>query len=1033
MTSEPSTPQRQRYPKWLWIVPTVLLLLGTSYLLSGYYLVPRLIRWQATEWVHDKLHKSLTLGQIRFDSLRFAVDMNDIAVSDQTGSLVSVGHLRLGFSPLSIFQSAYRLTELRLDRPVVNAVIKQDGSLNLAGLIPPSEPSQPNSGQSAAIKIDELAVSDGRVAFADYSRALQPKTLLSPVNFTLRDFQTAGAGKGEFSLKAASQKGERFAWQGLVSMAPISSRGHIDIANLQSDTVYHFLGDYMPVTLTSGHASISADYNFAYDRAGLRLTASLPQFALDDIGVQGEKVFSGLAHVDGLVLTGGRINMSGSSGIPEAITADIQQVSFHGASLAGPALARDHPVQLASGSLEHIALDYAAHKVTLGTLSLAGLNLPVRREANGAIDLMGLVPVNTDAPKPSAPEPAWDIQLDQAALTASAVHLEDHTVTPSARFDLDNIAITANGLSMDMAKPVNLRLSARLNGGASLAGQGTVTPATSAGVMHVAMAALPLKALLPYIPALPGLDIRSGTLGAKGTLTLPGKQGSLRFDGDASLGNFAAYQSESGTSLIAWGNLALSGIRYRPEAVDIATARLLSPSGSIAIMADRSFNFSTLITTPSQSASQPAAVPTAAATPGIKPAATAAATTTASATTSLPVHLRTLMIEGGVLNFADYSITPNFEARIEALHGTIRNITTEPGTVATIDLQGQVIDRLSPVTVNGTVDLFQFDRESNIAIAFRNIELPIFNPYSGTYAGYSIAKGKLSTEFKYRITNRVLDSEHHIEINQLEWGQESATKAKVPLPVRFATSLLKDKNGNINLDVPVKGSLDEPTFRLGPIIWKIIGNLIEKAATAPFRLLGSAFNGAEKAQYVDFAPGSATLPAGVGDNLAALAKALGDRPALNLDVPVGPGLTADAVAIADTRIDAATMSKGNKGGKQPTEFSALTPEEQRDRLHSLYKLRFHTSAKIPDKQADRSASNGKEQRRTEEIQWLRAELRKSFTPDQKELEALGAARGKAIRDALLAKGDIDPLRVFLSTSAPVSEQDGLIRYELKLK
>jgi hypothetical protein len=150
-------------------------------------------------------------------------------------------------------------------------------------------------------------------------------------------------------------------------------------------------------------------------------------------------------------------------------------------------------------------------------------------------------------------------------------------------------------------------------------------------------------------------------------------------------------------------------------------------------------------------------------------------------------------------------------------------------------------------------------------VAFSNIELPMFNPYSGVYAGYSIAKGKLSTRFTYHIANRALQAEHHVIVDQLQWGQASANKARVSWPVRLATALLKDSHGVIRLDVPVRGTLDDPTFRLGPIIWKIIGNVITKAVTAPFRFLGSLFAGAEKAQFVDFAPGSAQLPDTAGE------------------------------------------------------------------------------------------------------------------------------------------------------------------------
>ena len=83
--------------------------------------------------------------------------------------------------------------------------------------------------------------------------------------------------------------------------------------------------------------------------------------------------------------------------------------------------------------------------------------------------------------------------------------------------------------------------------------------------------------------------------------------------------------------------------------------------------------------------------------------------------------------------------------------------------------------------------------------------------------------------------------------------------------MKLAVSLLKDKNGVIDLDLPMNGSIDDPKFRIGPIIWKVFVNLIVKAATAPFALLGHLFGGGEHVNIIEFAPGSAVArEAGAG-------------------------------------------------------------------------------------------------------------------------------------------------------------------------
>jgi len=591
-----------------------------------------------------------------------------------------------------------------------------------------------------------------------------------------------------------------------------------------------------------------------------------------------------------------------------------------------------------------------------------------------------------------------------------------------AGFDLTKIGLTASGAGTDMGRPVTVFFCTSINGKGRFKADGVVTPGAHEADLKLSLTGLPLKPAAGYLPY-PAVELRSGDLSFSGALTVTGgEKAAPHFKGDAGIDNLSLHERTSGSELFTWRGLKITGIDYRPGHADIARARLIRPVGGIAILADRSFNFTPLM-------APKIAVPAAAAPPPKSGSAPAMAFT-----------LKSLDIENGTLGFADHSIDPAFQARIEALQGSIKNIASAPDQIATVDLKGQVIDRFAPVTIAGTANLLGYDKNTDIKVAFRNIELPIFNPYSGVYAGYAIAKGKLTTEMHYKIVNRALQAEHHIVIDQLEWGQASANKASVPWPVGLVTSLLKDRHGVIDLNLPVRGSLDDPTFRLGPIIWQIIGNLIEKVVTAPFALIGSLFEGAEKAQYVDFAPGSSVMPAGAADSLAALAKGLGDRPALQLDIPAAPALKEDAVTMADSRIDQQVMASEIKKG-QPADFTKLDADEQHDRLEDLYRSKLGKRPAYPETlpaldakpAAGATPPDADQQRQMQETVWLRGELRNAFLPTNPELAALGSARATAVRDALLAKGDIEPTRVFLVTGQAGSASGGHVRLELKLR
>jgi len=121
----------------------------------------------------------------------------------------------------------------------------------------------------------------------------------------------------------------------------------------------------------------------------------------------------------------------------------------------------------------------------------------------------------------------------------------------------------------------------------------------------------------------------------------------------------------------------------------------------------------------------------------------------------------------------------------------------------------------------------------------------------------------------------------------------------------------------IDIDLPMNGSLDDPTFSIGPIIWKAFVNLIVKAATAPFALLGHLFGGGEHPNIVEFAAGSAELDPPQG--AACIAReGLKERPQLKLDVPIvfSPGLDRPQMAAARLRRELLARAQNTRQGKK---------------------------------------------------------------------------------------------------------------------
>jgi len=301
-------------------------------------------------------------------------------------------------------------------------------------------------------------------------------------------------------------------------------------------------------------------------------------------------------------------------------------------------------------------------------------------------------------------------------------------------------------------------------------------------------------------------------------------------------------------------------------------------------------------------------------------------------------------------------------------------------------------------------------------------------PYSGHFAGYAIEKGKLSIDVAYQVENRQLSARQKFVIDQLQLGDKIDSPEAVHLPLKLAVALLKDRNGVINIDLPMTGSLDDPQFRLGPLIWKAFVGLLGKIATSPFTLLAKLGGREDEINQLDFAAGSAVLDAAGQERMAALAKALKERPSLELEVPTAYSPDADAQAIGKARLDERLRALG---------ATPDTTDAQRfDLLCKAFEKDLGAKAQLPATAVDVLELRKK---KTPDISYdaanaaLAAALAEKNPVSDAELGDLARARAQAIRDALLGAGQVEAGRVYVLGIKPVAAVEGKVRVELALK
>jgi outer membrane protein OmpA-like peptidoglycan-associated protein len=217
------------------------------------------------------------------------------------------------------------------------------------------------------------------------------------------------------------------------------------------------------------------------------------------------------------------------------------------------------------------------------------------------------------------------------------------------------------------------------------------------------------------------------------------------------------------------------------------------------------------------------------------------------------------------------------------LGGRITGLSSAANTLADVDLRGN-LENQSPLRITGRINPLRDDLFVDLKVSFTDIELSPLTPYSGTFLGYTVDKGKLFLDLKYHIENKKLESENKVFIDQFTFGNKVESDKATSLPVRLAVALLKDRKGEIHLDLPVTGRTDDPKFSIWGLVLQVLKNLLVKAATSPFALLQSVFGGKEDFSSVSFASGSARLSDAERGKLVKLAQMLTDRPALKLEV-----------------------------------------------------------------------------------------------------------------------------------------------------
>jgi hypothetical protein len=757
-----------------------------------------------------------------------------------------------------------------VERPVIHVLRRRDGSINLVDLVPPA-PARPGKEASKPLRysVARLAVVDGQVRLADQQPANRPfETDIRKVNVDLANLSNAPGARATVKAGYETSNGAAFAYDGDLQPEPLAATGRIEIRAFR-------LADLFPY----------------YE--------SLLNLQVDD----------------GLLDLEARVTLAGLGPPPDVRVTDIKaavrslKLTFPGEQTPQWRLAA---VQVNGGTV-----DLARQRISLGEIVATDGFGHITRKSDGTFNFARLFKTTAQTGK-ATPAPGgdagWVAEAEWVRFSRFRVVYEDFALPAPFKAVAAPIEGTYRNFSNARGARGAIDLRATVDGKARVAVAGPLATNPVAGTLRVDLRNVALVPLQPFLDPHVNAAITSGSVQAKGQLAFDLGAGRPRgsFAGDVDVTDFASIDKPKQASLLQWKSLHLGRINavLEPLQVSVDEVALTDFYSRLILNADGTLNVQNLLRPPGGAAAdattradgtraatgQPTAAPSTpqpldAGAPEGRPNETEPTAARGRRTAILPggaakglppnIGIGRITLAGGNVNFSDFFIKPNYSANLTGLAGSVGRLS--PETAGDVELRGKV-DNAAPLEISGRVNPLAAELSVDIKASARDIELPPLSPYSAKYAGYGIEKGKLSMEVKYFIENRKLSAENRVVLDQLTFGEKVDSPTATKLPVLLAVALLKDRNGVIDIELPISGSIDDPQFSVGGLIVRVIVNLIVKVVTSPFALIGSLVGGGEELSYVEFAPGSAQVGPDAEAKLTSIGKALADRPALRLDI-----------------------------------------------------------------------------------------------------------------------------------------------------
>jgi len=951
------------------------------FIVFAFFGLPPLVKSILIKRLSAAIHREVSIQKVNINPFTLSVTVRGFIAKDRASSetFASFDELFLNLQGLSALRLALIVKEIRVSQPFIRVVRHKDNSYNFSDLLAADESQKTDAKLPLQFSLNNIQILNGSVDFRDEPK--QKKHTVRGANISIPFLSNLPYLVETFVHPAfsATINDTQYALGGKTKPFAASRETAFDIKIDNFDIAYYF--PYVPVetafTILSGYMDAQIQVSFVQQTNG--------QGAL---GLKGDLA--------------------------------IKEVSIHDT--------RNSPlIKLPLLNITISSAEPFVKRFHVARVSLESPELHIRRNSTGAFNVASLFPrkkemqqgpgIETDGAPLSIDVDEVRIVggklsfSDQSSMLASGTVLkadDEEKINSEGKKPGEGVTLKAEDVNLRAAK-LSTREGQRSDVALSFSfkPKGRVVTKGSIGLyplfaqLAVDLKNVDIRLVQPYFTDRVEITVTNGGVSSSGNLLITDKKGvgpQMTYKGDASLSRFSSIDKAHAEDFLTWESLSLGGLTvgYNPTSLRIQSVALSDFFARVIIYPDGSINLQqTIYAKPEHAAPVTATAPRMPDAPSQAPDKDGQDT-----------RIQKITLQGGRIDFTDRFVKPNFSLKLVEMGGSISGLSSEENTLADVELRGKVDQ--APLEIMGKINPLRQDFFIDLKAKFRDIDLSPMTPYSTKYIGYTIQKGKLGFDVSYLIVKKKVDAQNKVFFDQLTLGDRVENATATNLPVRLAIALLKDRKGEIRLEIPVTGSLDDPQFSIWKVIVQIIVNLFARAATSPFALLGATFGGGEELSYLDFDYGSATITKPNAQKLDTLIKALSERPSLKLEIEGHIDAEKDKEGLRqhffNRKLQAQKLKEHVKQGGPALSVDEIKVEPQE---YEKYLTMAYKAEKFPK---PRNFLGLEKSLPVPEMEKL---MHTNIAVSDDDMRALASQRAMRVKEVILQSGKIEPERIFV--------------------